>query len=112
MLLESERNHGLGMPALVSVCSWKANAIMVWACLLWLAHTLGTPTESWFAMLLEHEWDYGLGMDALLSVCSWNTNRIMVWAWMLWLAYALMGFPPHLRKTPAYTRVGLYHGGI
>ena len=54
MLLEHERNCGLGMDALVSVCS------------------------------LEHERKCGLGMDALVSLCSWNTNEIMVWAWMLW----------------------------
>ena len=54
MLLEHERNYGLGMDALV------------------ISHSL------------RHERNYGLGMDALVSVCSWNTNGIMVWAWMLW----------------------------
>ena len=53
MLLEHERYSGLGMDALVIVCSWNTNVI------------------------------YGLGMDALVMVCSWNTNVIMVWAWML-----------------------------
>ena len=61
-LLEPERNYGFGMDALVSVCSWKTNGIMVsawmlweherimvWAWMLWLAYALGTPTESWFA---------------------------------------------------------------
>ena len=109
MLLENERNHGLGMDALVSVCSWNPSAIMVLAWMLWSAYALGTRTESWFGhgcsgqrMLLEHERNYGLmlwsayalehernhglGMDALVSVCSWNTNGIMVWAWMLWSA--------------------------
>ena len=96
MLLEHERNYGLGMDALVSVCSWNTNGIMVWAWMLWSAYALGTRTELWFGhgcsgqrMLLEHERNYGLGMDALVSVCSWNTNGIMVWAWMLWSAYAL-----------------------
>ena len=78
MLLEPERNYGLGMDALVTVCSWNPNGIMVWAWMLWFAY-----------MLLEPEQNYGLGMDALVSVCSWNPNGIMVWAWMLWLADAL-----------------------
>ena len=96
MLLEPARNYGLGMDALVSVCSWNMSGIMVWAWMLWLAYALGTRTELWFGhgcsglrMLLEHERNYGLGMDALVSVCSWNPHGIMVWAWMLWLPYAL-----------------------
>ena len=91
-----EENHGLGMDALVSVCSGNTNGIMVWAWMLWSAYALGRRTELWFGhgcsgqrMLLEHERNYGLGMDALVSVCSWKTNGIMVWAWMLWSAYAL-----------------------
>ena len=35
MLLEHERCYGLGMDALVSVCSWNTNVIMVWAWMLW-----------------------------------------------------------------------------
>ena len=96
MLWEHERNYGLGMNALVTVCSWNPNGIMVLAWMLWSAYALGTRTELWFGhgcsghrMLLEPEWNYGFGMDALVSVCSWNTNGIMVWAWMLWSAYAL-----------------------
>ena len=96
MLLEHEQDCGLGMDALVSVCSWNTNKIVVWAWMLWSAYALGTRTRLWFGhgcsgqrMLLEHERDSGLGMDALVSVCSWNTNEIMVWAWMLWSAYAL-----------------------
>ena len=96
MLLEHERNYGLGMDAQVSVCSWNTNGIMVWAWMLWRSYALGTCTELWFGngcsgdrMLLEHARNYGLGMDTLIGVCSWTTNRIMVWAWMLWRAYAL-----------------------
>ena len=77
MLWEHERNYDLGMDALVTVCSWNTNGIMIWAWML--CHR----------MLLEHERNYDLGMDALVSVCSWNTNGIMIWAWMLWSAYAL-----------------------
>ena len=96
MLLEHERDCGLGMDALVSGCSWNTNGIMIWAWMLWSADALGTRTELWFGhgcsgqrMLWEHERDYGFGMDALVIVCSGNTNGIMVWAWMLWSANAL-----------------------
>ena len=96
MLLEHERNYGLGMEALVTVCLWNTNGIMVWACMLWSPYALGTRTELWFGhgfsghrMVLEHERNYGLGMDALVTVCSWNTNGIMVWAWILWSPYGL-----------------------
>ena len=34
MLLEHERNYGLGMDAAVSECSWNTNGIMVWAWML------------------------------------------------------------------------------
>ena len=96
MLLEHERNYGLGMDAVVSVCSWNTNGIMVWAWMLWSAYALGTRTELWFwhgccgqRMLLEHERNYGLGMDAVVNVCSWNMNGIMVLARMLWSENAL-----------------------
>ena len=62
-----EGDYGLGMDALVTVCSWSTK-------------------ESWFGhgcsgdrMFLEHQRNYGLGMDALVSVCSWNTKEIMGW---------------------------------
>ena len=38
MLLEHERNYGLGMDALVTLVitySWNTNGIMVWAWMLW-----------------------------------------------------------------------------
>ena len=106
MLWEHERDYGLGMDALVIVCSGNTNGIMVWAWMqLWSAYALGTRTRLWFGhgcsghrMLWEYERDYGLGMDALVSVCSGNTNEIMVWAWMLWSAYVLG------------TRTGLWFG--
>ena len=81
MHLEHERNYGLGMDSLVSVCTWNTNGIMVWAWILWGSYALGTRTELWFGhgfsgdrMLLEHERNYGLGMDAEVSVGSWNTK--------------------------------------
>ena len=96
MLLEHKRNYGLGMAALVTVCSWNMSRDIVWAWMLWSPYAFGTRTESWFGhacsghrMLLEHEQRYGLGMDALVAVGSWNTNGIMVWAWLLWSPYAL-----------------------
>ena len=96
MLREHERNYGLGMDALVTVCFWNTKRNMVWACMLWRPHAFGTRTALWFGhgcsghrMLLEHERNYGLGMDALVTVCSWNTNGSIVWAWVLWSLYAL-----------------------
>ena len=74
---EHERYYGLGMDALVAVCSGNTNVIMVWAWMLWISDALGTQRYC------------GLGMDALVIVCSGNTNVIMVWAWMLWFSDAL-----------------------
>ena len=96
MLSEHERNYGLGMDALVIVCSSNTNGSMVWAWMLWSPYALPTRTEAWFGhgcsgqrMLFQHERNYGLGIDALVTVCSSNTIGIMVWAWMLWSPYAL-----------------------
>ena len=96
MLFEHERYHGLGMDALVIVCSWSTNVFMVWARMLWSSYALRTRTLLWFGhgcsghrMLLEHERYYGLGTDALVIVCSSNTNVIMGWTRMLWSSYAL-----------------------
>ena len=90
MLLEQERYYGVGMDALIIVCSWNTNGIMLWAWMLRSSYAPGTRVESWFGhgcsdhrMLLEHERNHGLVMDALVIVCSWNRNVIMVWAWML-----------------------------
>ena len=72
MLLEHERDYGLGMDALVIVCSWNTNEIMVWAWMLWSSYALGTRTRlcSGHRMLLEHERKFHLGVDALVIVCS------------------------------------------
>ena len=101
MLLEHERIYALGMDALVTVCSWNTNGIMLSAWMLWSPYALGTRAELCFghgcsghSMVFEHERNYALGMDALVTVCSWNTNGIMLWAWMLWSPYALQ----HERK--------------
>ena len=95
MLSEHERSYGLGMDALVIVCSWNTNVIMAWARMLWSSYGHGARTLSWLGhgcsghrMLLEHERSYGLGTDALVIVCSRSTNVIMAWAWMLWSSYA------------------------
>ena len=48
MLLEHERYYGLGMDALVSVCSWNTNVIMVWAWMLWSPYSLEARTLLWF----------------------------------------------------------------
>ena len=59
MLLEHERNYGLGMDARITVGSWNRKGIMVWA---------------WMLLFFEHERNYGQGMGA---------NGSLVWAWML-----------------------------
>ena len=78
MLLEQERNYGLGMDALVIVCSRNTNR----------NNGLGMD-----ALVIVCSWNTnrnnGLGMNALAIACSRNTNGIMVWAWMLWSSYAL-----------------------
>ena len=75
MFLEHDRSHGLGMDALVTVCFWNMNRIMVWAWMLFSPYDFGTRSESWFGhgccgerMILEHERSHGLGMDALFTV--------------------------------------------
>ena len=60
--------RGLGMDAIVIVCSRNTNIIMVWAWMLWLSFALGTRALSWFG--------HGCAI-----VCSRNTNVIMVWVW-------------------------------
>ena len=77
MLSKHERYCGLGMDALVTVCSWNTNGIMVWAWMLWSPYALEARTLLWFGhgcsgerMLSNHERYYGLGMDALVSGCS------------------------------------------
>ena len=42
MLLEHERYYGLGMDALVIVCSWNRQGIMVWAWMLWSSYAGGS----------------------------------------------------------------------
>ena len=51
MLLKHESYYGLSMNALVTVCSWNTNGIMVGA------------------------WN---GIYALVAVCSWNKNVFTV----------------------------------
>ena len=89
MLLEHEQNsgtrtesYGLGMDALVTVCSWNTNGIMVCAWILWSPHALGTRTEVWFGhgcsghrILLEHSSNqrmllgYDAGTNAVVTAC-------------------------------------------
>ena len=72
-----QHNYGLGMDALLTVCSRNTNGSMVWAWMLWSPYALPTRTEVWFGhgcsgqrMLFQHERNYGLGIDALVIVCS------------------------------------------
>ena len=61
------------MDALVTMCSWNTNVVLVWA---WMRVSVGC----WNTKVIK----YGLGMDALESGCSWNTTVIVVWAKMHW----------------------------
>ena len=80
---KNECYHGLGMDALVIVCSWSTDVIMVWARMLWSSYALGARTLFWFGhgcsghrMLLEHERYHGLGTDALLTVYALGTRTL------------------------------------
>ena len=91
VLVDHKRHYGLGMDALVTVCSWTRNVIMVWAWMHWSPCARGPRTLLWFGhgctghrVLVDQKRHYGLGMDALVTVCSWTTNVLMVWAWMHW----------------------------
>ena len=48
MLWEHGRYYGLGMDALVILCSWNMNVMTAWAWMQWFSHTLETRTLSWF----------------------------------------------------------------
>ena len=71
MLSKHERYSGMGMDALVTVCSRSTNVVMVLAWMRWQPYALETRTLLWFGhgctgnrMLSEHEQRYhGLGMD-------------------------------------------------
>ena len=91
VLVDHERYYGLGTDALVTVCSWTRNVIMVWTWMHWSPCARGPETSLWFGhgctghrVLVDHERYYGLGTDALVTVCSWTTDVIMVPAWMHW----------------------------
>ena len=87
MLLEHERNYGLGMDA--------AGPRML------LEHKrkygLGMDAAG-PRMLLEHERNYGLGMDALVIACSRNTNGIVVWAALYSARRGVGGINPNPAK--------------
>ena len=109
MLLEHERYSGLGMDALVTVCSWTQTLLgFGHGCFshrmllehelyfglgmdaLVTVYALGTRSDLWFGlgcsghrMLVENKRNCGLGMHAIVTVFSWIANGTMVWAWML-----------------------------
>ena len=75
MLLEHERNYGLGMDALVSVCSWNTKGIMVWAWRLWSAYALGTRRELWFGHGCSGERDAFATRTNLLALAVFRESR-------------------------------------
>ena len=71
MLSTHERYSGLGMDALVTVCSRNTNVITVWA---WLLRD--------DRMLLQQDRYHGLGVDALASTAVGHELYYdMVWPW-------------------------------
>ena len=58
MLVEHELDYGLGMEALVTVCSWNMSVTLVWH---------GCSSDR---ILVKHERQYGLGMGALVIVST------------------------------------------
>ena len=60
MLLEHKRNYGLGMDAMVTVCSWNTNGIIVWAWMLWSLYAHGFRTLVWFG--------YGCAFDRMHDI--------------------------------------------
>ena len=68
MLSIHKRYYGLGMDALVTVCSRNTNVISIW-----FGH--GCTGNRMFA---KHERYYGLDMDALVSWRSWRLLRVPV----------------------------------
>ena len=106
--LKHERNFGLGMDALVTVCSGFRHGcgdyclLLVWAWMHWLPYARGFGHGcTGYRMLLVWAWMHwlpsalGLGMDAVITVCSWfghgctGYRVLLVWAWMHWLPDAL-----------------------
>ena len=63
MLLEHERYYAFGMAAVVTVCSWNTNVIMVWAWMLWLPYALRTRmlpgSGSWRRVCLNRGRSHG-----------------------------------------------------
>ena len=101
--------------ALMTVCFWSTNVIMVWAWMLSSPCALGTRTAVWLGhgcsdncMLLEHACYYGLGMDALMSGFSWNTSVIMVWAWKHERYYGL-GMAAVLTVCPSFEMFPIHY---
>ena len=67
MFLDHGRYYGLGMDALVTVCSWITDVILVWAWMVSELDAMRTRPLLWF----------GHGCSSHLAV-------IMIWAWMRW----------------------------
>ena len=81
MLFQHERKYGLGMDALVTVCSSNTNGSMVWAWMLLSPYALPTRSELWFGrgcsghrMLFQPERNYGLGM--FRSIKEYMDSRV------------------------------------
>ena len=76
MLLEHERKYGLGMDALVSVCSWNTNGIMVLGVAAVVTVRSWKTRGLWFGL--------GYGGDCTEGREYGNTSASMAWAWLRW----------------------------
>ena len=55
----SRREHGFDVDALVTVCSWNTNVIMIWAWMLWETVRKGVDVVTVVAWMLSekcHAW--------------------------------------------------------
>ena len=85
MLSECERNHELGMDALLTVCSQNASQVMVRACAFWSPYALVARTKLWL----------GQGI-----------------AGMLWSPYALVPLVPAPPIPPIHAKKHRLHSQI
>ena len=76
MLLEHERNYGVGMDALVIVCSWNTNGIMVWAWMLWSSYALREATWQQQVSPAHRPWSLTSCKGTLLEPPNAGSTRL------------------------------------
>ena len=83
--LEHQCYYGLGMDALLTVCTWNTNVMMVLAteCSENVAVCWGLGCGD-NQMQIEQGYYHGVGMDAPITGWSWSMDVVMAFARMLW----------------------------